>query len=656
MNRANGLETSAQLIIRNNWIVMLLAMTASSLTAVTLGQDVSWDLQNYHYYAGYAFLHKPLNYDFAPAQMQSFFNPLMHVVSYLLLAHLPSRMAAAVFGAIQGLNFYVIFLISLILFRRWQNPNRFLISLGSAFTGFYGAANISELGTTIGDNLASILVLSGLLIIIRYLPSEKSSRYHTAPLWIGGVILGAAAGIKLTFAIYAAAVFFSVLLLPLRKRFRQFAILGAALATGFIATYAIWGINLYLQYQNPFFPYLNNIFHSPFYDKAGAFDDRFLPRNWQHILFYPFFIARKNHLVSELDLRDVRLALCYIAVVLLAGTWITRLLKQHGRAHRHSTAHQEDLILPFLLAFISLSYAMWQYLFSIYRYQIVLELLAPAFLAAALAHFGGTERRSLICSLAVYAYICLSVISPNWGRQEFDDDFLKVHVPPIKNLEKCVVLMAGADGTSFIVPQFPSSTRFVRVYSNLASPGRNPNIDRKIFAMLAPYDADRILLYVANLDELDHTRDAVSFYGVAVDDRACFEVKSGAANKSYLCRAVNGWSADEKKPPALPWNRPEFQEDSTVRLTITPKAAVAGKDSIMFQVVGTKSRAIDMLYTSNGMCMPPIRGHPLDSDQTARVFVPSISGKGLYHYVGIRASGEKNKNLWYHVDATLLIK
>ncbi len=277
MKSTGQIETTSHRFVGANWIVMPLAMGVSALAAVMLGQDASWDLQNYHYYTGYAFLNKPLNYDFAPAQLQSFFNPLMHVFTYLMLAHLPSKTVAAVLGAIQGLNFYLVFLISQTLFCRWKSSNRFLISLGSAFAGFYGAANISELGTTFGDNLISILVLSGLLVIIRYLLRENEAPSPVVSLWIGGVIMGAAAGVKLTVLIYIPAVCLSVLPLLAKKHLRQLAAFVAALATGFVATYGVWGIHLYLQYRNPFFPYLNNIFHSPYYNWAGVFDGRFLP-------------------------------------------------------------------------------------------------------------------------------------------------------------------------------------------------------------------------------------------------------------------------------------------------------------------------------------------------------------------------------------------
>lgn len=644
----------------SHWFLLLFAMAASAMAAVALGQDASWDLQNYHFYCGYALLDKPFNYDFAPAQLQSFFNPLLYVLPYLMLAHLPGRMAAAALGAFQGLNFYLLFLISQALFRRWRRPYRYLISLCNALTGFYGAVNISELGTTFGDNLVSVLTLIGLLVIIRLLMSEAfKTRTSMVSLWIAGLSLGAAAGLKLTMGVIAAAsaVALTPLLLTRANRARSLTALYAAMATGFLAAYGIWGANLYLHYQNPFFPHFNSIFHSPYYGQASTFDDRFLPGNWRQTLFYPFFFAGKNHLVSEIDLRDARLALCYVAVLLLAGLALYRLLKRTGHPGQRGLFEKKDeSCLLFLASMLALSYGMWQYFFSIYRYAVVLEFLAPAFLALTLSHFLRREPFALAFGLAINIGICLSVIPPDWGRQKFDVEFLKVRFPPIQQLDRSIVLMAGGEGTSYIVPSFPETTRFVRIYSNFFHPGQNAGLDQQIRAVLANYDAARTLVYVTNRAELDHTRHAAYFYGVETDETACFAVTSGAGNRGYLCRAAGGWSADEKRPPAPPWERPEFRELPGARIEVTPAEVIAGKEALRYQVIGMRVRSLDLLYAIDGEPMPPVRGLPLDADQSTRIFVGGMTRKGLYQIIGIRASESSDPNTWVRVDTSMRVR
>jgi hypothetical protein len=146
--------------LRKHWLVLIFSMTVAASLSLSIGQDISWDVLNYHFYSGFALLHKPLHFDFAPAQVQSFFNPLAHILSYVLLAHAPSKLAAALLGALQGLNLYLIFQTTQALFRNWPNPFRFLLSLGNAAAACGGVAFMMELGSTFGDNLSSILVLT----------------------------------------------------------------------------------------------------------------------------------------------------------------------------------------------------------------------------------------------------------------------------------------------------------------------------------------------------------------------------------------------------------------------------------------------------------------------------------------------------------------
>ncbi len=646
-------------VAASRWILLALPMAASAVAAVLLGQDASWDLQNYHYYCGYALLHKPFNYDFAPAQLQSFFNPLLFALPYLMLAHLPTRITAVALGAFQGINFYLLFLISQALFRHWRNPYRYLISLCNACTGFYGAINISELGTTFGDNLVSVLVLSGLLLIFRFLLSDGFKTWKSAGLlWTAGLSLGAAAGLKLTMGtiVAAAAVALTGRLLARADRARALSAFIGALAVGFIAVYGFWGANLYLRYGNPFYPHFNKLFHSPYYARTSTFDDRFMPRNLWQTLFYPFSFAVKNHHVSELDLRDARLALCYAAIVLLAGLSLYGFIKRAGRVREGATLEKDHPCLWFVAAVLVLAYGMWQYFFSIYRYAIVLEFLAPAFLALAVNRFLRKEPHAAALALALNLGICISVIHPDWGRKKFDDEFLKVSFAPIRHLDRSIVFMAGDGGTSYIVPSFPDTTRFMRIYSNFYHPGQNENLDRMIRQVLAKYDAAHTLVYVANRAELDHTRHAASFYGVQTDDTACFEVTSGADNRGYLCRAAGGWEADERKPQAVAWERPEFQELAGVRLEVTPSEPRAGRDTVRYHLIGLTARYLDLLYTIEDDPMPPVRGLPLDDNQSAQVFVAGLTRKGMYHIVGIRASGSADPDKWVRVDTIMRVR
>src|SRR4051812_35601818 len=70
-------------------IAALLMPLLFGFLSLALGQDDNWDLRNYHWYNPYALLNGRLQIDMAPAQWQSYFNPLIDVPYYLLTTRFP---------------------------------------------------------------------------------------------------------------------------------------------------------------------------------------------------------------------------------------------------------------------------------------------------------------------------------------------------------------------------------------------------------------------------------------------------------------------------------------------------------------------------------------------------------------------------------------
>ena len=132
-----------------------------------LGQDVNWDLLNYHYYDGYAFLHGRLDRDIAPAGIQTYQPPLLHVFHYLGLAHLPSRVFGFLLRARHGLNVPLLFVLGLTVLARAEPTQAAGVALAAAALGGIGPGAFSMLGTSFGDNLVTLPALLALLIVLR---------------------------------------------------------------------------------------------------------------------------------------------------------------------------------------------------------------------------------------------------------------------------------------------------------------------------------------------------------------------------------------------------------------------------------------------------------------------------------------------------------
>src|ERR1700733_1409092 len=92
--------------------LLALAPFAFGALALALGQDVNWDLRNYHWYNAYAFLNGRYGFDLLPSQTPWFYNPLLDVPFYLLATHVPARTAGFALGFVQGLNFPLLFMLA----------------------------------------------------------------------------------------------------------------------------------------------------------------------------------------------------------------------------------------------------------------------------------------------------------------------------------------------------------------------------------------------------------------------------------------------------------------------------------------------------------------------------------------------------------------
>ena len=78
-------------------------MLAAGTLAAIVRQDANWDLKNYHFYNAWAFVHQRMEIDVAPAQLQTYLNPLLDLPFYAMVAAgWPPRAIAFAMGLFAG--------------------------------------------------------------------------------------------------------------------------------------------------------------------------------------------------------------------------------------------------------------------------------------------------------------------------------------------------------------------------------------------------------------------------------------------------------------------------------------------------------------------------------------------------------------------------
>lgn len=458
-------------------IVLCLVVLGFGVAAMLLGQANSWDLRNYHLYNGWAFC-TGRTQDFAAAQLQGYFNPLLASATFLLFTHTPPWLSSFVLGALQGANVLPLFVLARRLLPGHAQRGTPWFALLAAVVGACGATQLSELGGSMGDNLVSLPLLCAFTLAFARVPLEPRRAMLAA------MTAGTVAGIKLTTAPFALGLVLAMPLLAADRawRWRVFVIGGAGAMLGFLASNGFWMWRLWQEFGNPLHPMFGGIFGGDFVPPVSLRDARWLPRTWPEWLAYPLaWAAGAPRRVSEEWFLDLRVPLAFLALPWL--WWLARAAREGtgARARADAQAHtREDAstcvdspascarIRALVLA-LTVAYIAWLALFGYYRYLAPLEMLAPLLLALAFAHATPPHARRF--AVLVFGVLLLFTRPPHWGRlPENGNRFLRVDLPALPQLDRATVALADGEPLAFLAPGFPAGTRFVRIGGGLLGP------------------------------------------------------------------------------------------------------------------------------------------------------------------------------------------
>jgi hypothetical protein len=93
------------------WVILLAGSLMGGVLALQGGFRPEWDLLNYHLYNPHDWLHGRDAIDVAPAQLQSYLNPLFHLPHYLAFRYLSAGVLVFATGAVQGSQLLLLYLL-----------------------------------------------------------------------------------------------------------------------------------------------------------------------------------------------------------------------------------------------------------------------------------------------------------------------------------------------------------------------------------------------------------------------------------------------------------------------------------------------------------------------------------------------------------------
>lgn len=451
---------------------LLLGVLIAGFFSIRLGQDNNWDLHNYHLYGPFSLLNGKVGLDLGAGQWQGYFNPTMDLLYYGLVMHLPAPVTSLVMGMLHGLNFVLLALLAVELLPRRHGEPAWGLSLVLAALGCLGPAVLSQFGSTMGDNTSALFVLGGLLLVVRGAQDRARAVWRVPPvrnLLGAGLLLGIGAGLKLTNATYALALCLALLVLPGRPwlRVRAAWIYGWAVLAGIALAAGHWYWRLWQAFGNPLFPQFNNIFGSAMAPPVGIGDTGWLPKTVLERVLWPFICMMDPRRISELPFRHLLWPVIYVlGAVVLALALRALVRRQPGPlAAQRGTA--------FLLAFAGVAYLLWLNLFSIYRYLVPQELLAPLLCWLLLTALVPGERGRRV-ALACVLLGGLSLFSRgDWGRAGRAWEPFAVDLPRLEAPAATAVVAIKSDPPQgWLVPFFPKEVAFLSLSNGFPeSPG-----------------------------------------------------------------------------------------------------------------------------------------------------------------------------------------
>jgi hypothetical protein len=516
-------------------LLFLFLVVATGAYSVYLGVDQNWDLKNYHLYNPFAALNGRYLYDIAPAQIASYFNPLLDYPFLILIQTINDwpRLIAFVQGTWHAVNLLCMCLLAWHLIGGVTGMSRSLRLALTALAfvlGATGGGSVPLIGTTTDDLQASTPVLLGLLLIVRaidWAPIEP--RRAVRNIAFSGALAGIAAGAKLTMGPYALAAAASLSLLPRNLFARGLVVFAIGGVAGVAGAGGPHYLRMWRLFGSPVFPLFNSIFRSAYWEASDLRDTRFLPKTLFDWIIYPAEWARNagHGIVSEMPFQDGRLAaalsLGLIAVVVSVYSRLSRLTKEE-LLPRGAAA---------LMIFVVVSYLIWLPLFSIYRYLIPLELVSGIVIVLAICAIGRPQAW-LVLTTVITVLCAVTTVPLEWGHSAFGDRYVEIRGPSLQ--PDTLVVIPDGNPVSYLIPFFDRNVRWVSVNNNFLAPNQKNLLMQRARALINEHRGPLMILQV---DSGSTSSDDVMSQLSLARDGECASIWSNLGPEQYsICPIV----------------------------------------------------------------------------------------------------------------------
>lgn len=418
-------------------LLFTLFLAAGGLISAMLRFELTYDLLLYHHYNGFAFLNDRLTTDIAPASVATYYNPLLDAALYLLNDFCKENTTLYCFitGLPFGFLMFVLFKISLLFFD-FKTIRGKCCCAACLIIASTGVATWFQIGTCSHEIFLAALVLCSLYLLLKY--PELKAVYLPA-----GFLLGAAAGFKLTAAIYCVSTGITLILSykSLSRPIVLIALFTLGGLLGYLAVNGFWAAILWQNFENPVFPFWNKVFKSPYYLNQNYVDMLHLDGlHWYQLVFLPFYLIIhpfSSPVGALQELTDFRLAVLFIVSIIFLPLFILRKIIVSPLTKKTAL-------------WLFVSYLIWLGVSANLRFIIPIEAVGAVILTLVFANIKkpvsvfGESLYYASALIALFVFVSTVALSAPWGKRE-QTDFLKekINLPENTVLEIYRFPLAG---------------------------------------------------------------------------------------------------------------------------------------------------------------------------------------------------------------------
>jgi hypothetical protein len=244
-----------------------------------------------------------------------------------------------------------------------------------------------------------------------------------------------------------------------------------------------------------------------------------------------FHFLGRTYVVAEPAFRDWRAAIAYVAMVAGVVAFAVRSLrKSNGQDEVCAQTPGLDLVFSFVIV----SYFIWARAFGYYRYVIPLEMLTGVVTMGALIWLVENRRVRLVVAVMVLALAATTTVYPDWGRRQYGERYVDVHVPPLP--PNSVVLIATGVPVAYFIPFAGPKAQYVGIENNYLKLSQDNALASEVKRVMRTPGRPKFVLKVddAKLDGL------LGQLGLKLSASPCQPIQSNLEGHALsLCRVAD---------------------------------------------------------------------------------------------------------------------